>query len=1608
MATTTKYDLLIKTSAEKNGIPPYVLWGLLSQESGFNPTARGYNKDKNGNVVSVDRGIAQINNSAHPDVSDAQADDPNFAIPWAARYLSSLSKQYGGNVVKYLTAYNAGHWSASLEYLGYAKKVLAKGANSPFAADPNYSPSFSSTMQSDYSFDVSWDDETPTTATDYSGNVGEYNFAKPVVQNLQDYWLDEYPEYRDEFDVYKLRLGDVVTHIPPEMIQVTTVNNVNQFMAMRQKESIKTKNGSEMTQVAMNFYFNGEDQINGYMLDAPEGGVYWMDGLRALLAQFKRMPFLPVENEFLNRTCGIYALAFSSVSVDTVEGFPGLLNVSCVFYEFDTTALLGFPSFMYDGMIMWPLFRWWYQQMLVGPQDDDSSTSNYRTGRSSTKLKRVSTPLEQDISFSVLNEQVLQANRNTIKNWPTNHDPNDPLKPSLERSYVPFTFVGDFVITNFNATFGNLLTPITLAQVGKPMFQYFGGLDTRIRLTIETSDENVFIQLRTLNETLEHYSRVYRNRFVGGYLRVKNDLINMMGVDFCMIEQLQVATTPGFPGHYTIELSLISFNKTQRDGEKLDGWNGIDTKNGGMPSLADFPGQDPKAFANFIIQEVRAERFLDSLELYPDLELPTYNHLNEQITLINAFRKKNRWPRLPITSLTKTHPQAVYVDPDFYMIYPDLTQYATGEGTDVLGVELDAMVADRSIKLERLVDIDAEGNKVSKEDGGHIETKTVTSKQKSWAAPNMTRGKWEGIKKKALTAEYLKTAWTYAPADNGDGLNPENYSVGYIRQQPGYEDLKHMMCYDAFKYSKRGMMLRAFPTFVFMIIDEGQWVNSRKIWNNYYAYHVVNNISVVRDRKNPADTAYVTMSNVYGALNYQSRPPYQQSEYIKKYGDSAIGEMMAGMHETYDYIYPSLEEESKKWMSRANLLTAGYLQAGARVHIRLGYGSCASDMPIVFNGVVTETDTGDEMTIICQGDGVELINSAIKADGLELNAVWEEGDTGQALIQYYLTKASNDLMFNATDRMAAALGRNSMYGIEHFGYVRQVTDTDFGDNFFGEVAHVLTGWSSNLVDPSVLDGANPGRGNMDPYDVVKNIYSTAGAAATSGVIDQNNLKETINTYLMGKAPWDVFKLMARIHTDYIVHPTYHNFHSTLFFGQPQWLCKQGWVLPEGASGETINDYKDFTKPYSQIHFLNGMEDIIHNGIKAVGADLITHCSALYYEGAGEKTGPTAGPEVWADQRIRPELQKTKIVDSTVVQSYVANWIWQWPFQSMAWLEGKVEYLHDEVANIVIGAGEWLGEEMLKLQAWISGTEKHAGHHIARKNARWNAMTRGAHQAVNFAISVVAESFKDMYQGSVMIIGDSAIKPYDIIYLNDFYTQMNGICEVQRVVHSMSIETGFVTEIVPDLAVAQIYGDTYIGGDPIVSSKTDGFKAGLEIGAAASVRAMRLMLGWMTLKAYNDAVRIGKNTLSAAKAVTKGETLVKAVESGKVAFSAAKELPAFAKMGEFFNEARVTLKSAITGVEVATMEGTLAMGPEVWVGLVIEAGIFVVVDMVIDEVLDWLNMDHNCIKIFPLYYKGHPYVAGISGHKNLIPGQQDEFMYGDPGYTLEGDPTGVGA
>jgi hypothetical protein len=82
--------------------------------------------------------------------------------------------------------------------------------------------------------------------------------------------------------------------------------------------------------------------------------------------------------------------------------------------------------------------------------------------------------------------------------------------------------------------------------------------------------------------------------------------------------------------------------------------------------------------------------------------------------------------------------------------------------------------------------------------------------------------------------------------------------------------------------------------------------------------------------------------------------------------------------------------------------------------------------------------------------------------------------------------------------------------------------------------------------------------------------------------------------------------------------------------------------------------------------------------------------------------------------------------------------------------------------------------------------------INERNARepWTAW--------NYAQGYLSEEFRKMYGGHLVICGDPSIKPYDIVFIGDYFTDIFGPVEVEQVNHHFSQETGFVTTIVPNL------------------------------------------------------------------------------------------------------------------------------------------------------------------------------------------------------------------
>jgi soluble lytic murein transglycosylase-like protein len=103
-AGATPYAEAITHAALANGIEPAILFGLIEQESGFNPQARS---------SAGALGLTQLMPGTAASLGVREPLDPWEAIEGGARYLGNLLREFHGNVQDALAAYNAGPGAVS-------------------------------------------------------------------------------------------------------------------------------------------------------------------------------------------------------------------------------------------------------------------------------------------------------------------------------------------------------------------------------------------------------------------------------------------------------------------------------------------------------------------------------------------------------------------------------------------------------------------------------------------------------------------------------------------------------------------------------------------------------------------------------------------------------------------------------------------------------------------------------------------------------------------------------------------------------------------------------------------------------------------------------------------------------------------------------------------------------------------------------------------------------------------------------------------------------------------------------------------------------------------------------------------------------------------------------------------------------------------------------------------------------------------------------------------------------------------------------------------------------------------------------------------------------
>jgi hypothetical protein len=422
--------------------------------------------------------------------------------------------------------------------------------------------------------------------------------------------------------------------------------------------------------------------------------------------------------------------------------------------------------------------------------------------------------------------------------------------------------------------------------------------------------------------------------------------------------------------------------------------------------------------------------------------------------------------------------------------------------------------------------------------------------------------------------------------------------------------------YDMITNDKRGRMARAFPTFYMMFIDEGREIGMWKLHDNFYNMSAIGEIQVTKSRKIAADTAKISMSNMFKSYTTDDEDGKGGDDYNWKDAFTSI------FSPRFYYQKEEMKRLQEQPMERARL------KPGVRIHIRMGYGSNAASLPIVFNGTVAEVSTGEVVEIIAQGDGVELTNpilSNMDAEDIQhnddfiLSKKWKEwitkGATPRTILGSLLTDNGgwNKKMINKWSN--GRFFNDNPYGIVHFG------EKEFTDIFAsGEVVQ-------NIYEAS----AKPSWGNNE--------------LVASHIADQYAMDDApkISTHIFGKSYWDIMNICASASPDFVSSVIPFQFRSSIFYGAPRYYAAYDY---EKSQKDTVLEKR---KPFQQYHIYTSYSDIIGNMIKASDQDVRTCAVGIYSSSGwlGSEKAKRVGP-MWVDFDIYPEKQKTMTFDTQLL------------------------------------------------------------------------------------------------------------------------------------------------------------------------------------------------------------------------------------------------------------------------------------------------------------------------------------------------------------------------
>jgi len=697
-------------------------------------------------------------------------------------------------------------------------------------------------------------------------------------------------------------------------------------------------------------------------------------------------------------------------------------------------------------------------------------------------------------------------------------------------------------------------------------------------------------------------------------------------------------------------------------------------------------------------------------------------------------------------------------------------------------------------------------------------------------------------------------------------------------------------------------------------------------FDEFFGVNAIRRISITSTRKFPASYAVIEILNTQGHLN-------------NKVFWGADGARSDGGH----VVESSLIRNMKNYNTS---ITNTLLKDGTDIQIRLGYASDPEDLETVFNGQIFSIEGEDVLTIKCYSYGYELASKEYNPyDGHEDD---EDYDETSELLEWCLTRPEvmhfgrKELLDFVVPKGFGLNLRQRLLGGLQTDREGKISQTTFrfisypqNDNVFvEEIRTKYSRWSpTTWFAMAVRDGSS-----LDLESSVLSIKFEAFKEWFKELVVPWSEEIFLGPYIPFKQTlWDIIQEMTLRHCGTIASVVPYDDYVTLFFGKPSlFYFYRSRDLYDYISNIEHNNLKEritgslekTKKQFRRYHYVDSMSHIVNNNIRADYSGTFTEITVL----TATKRDDTASFN--ADYNDETDDTKDVINDPG-------------DFDQIA----PMRLNRNIVDNYIRGAT------------------------MGFPNVRNQTIGE------RYASSLLALSAHELYKGTLTLIGNETIKPWDYMYLYDSYNDMYGAIQVRDVTHVISPETGFVTEIVPDMiAVTNDYVTTALKDAMLNVLNQIWLDSYME--EAKSWQT----LSWVHAEPVVKSIEYATTATLAVKAgswIRTGATKAGKWAEGKLLSQSRTNLlygPARQAVGQHLNEVSEMIgKVAAKAPRLTKIAGTLGRIPIKHPVAMITAGVVMVVFA--GALIDLGNEEKTAfpVVVSPLIKNGKPYVIGVNGY-----------------------------